>query len=120
MTYQDIIDWLQRMEGDGYNTREQVEEYIMRHQEGMIYHQQKDALDFYFGAEEPETSTRSEEVLEQIKEGEVSNRELEREVEPQVEPEPSAPLPPEVIPETEAERKSITRRIFDRIRGVFG
>jgi hypothetical protein len=51
MVYQDVIDWLK---DKNFGSRENAELYIKNHQQGIIYSQQMDALDYYFKEEKEE------------------------------------------------------------------
>lgn len=59
MVYQDIVEWLKEK---NFGSRENAERYIRNHQQGIIFSQQIDALDYYY-IEEKEQPFQEAKVL---------------------------------------------------------
>lgn len=116
----DVVEWLAYRD---FPFRVFAETYMRDSQKGRLYHQQEEALDFFYGAHEPEKTFETGGELERLRTAEVEpvQAELyERPITSTGEPSPTSQPQVTPIPSTEPERQTLANRLFRTIRRLFG
>lgn len=109
--------------GNAYDNNPKIEEWIQelfqKVKRDKAEEEERLSTELEGESETEQVDTSPQKVFEQIKEEEEIDVERERITEPVAEPEPSA-QPEPIVPETPEQTETLRRRIYNRLRGIFG